>query len=488
MLGATAVVIALAVLLARCTSQRDCPGGYYRVNSTFAGRVPCPPGRYSSASHAGNAQQCFNVCPPGSYCPAGSVEPIPCPGGRYSDAYGLASINCSGPCKAGYFCPRGSTRATQYVCGNATYFCPEGSADRRPADAGFYTGPLSALGIVRYEQFPCPTGSFCMQGQLAPCLAGSFGNVTALSTSTCSGLCPPGSYCPSGSMLPTLCPAGVFGATSGLSEASCSGPCSAGFWCPEGSTSPQQRPCPGGRFGPTPGLGSHDCSSVCEVVSEPNMQSFCVPNICKAGYYCPPGSTQAAEVPCGDPNHYCPTGVALPIPVDPGFYSTGPLSIATLLQSADDETVRTGQQMCEPGYYCVMGVKTPCSAGSFGASLGLTNSSCSGACSPGFFCPQASISPNQLFCGDPGLYCLGGTAFPLPVPLGFYSYNSDGSPLTRVSIAPCPPGNYCMDGVKRPCPDGYFSFNGSSTPLCDGPCSVDQYCPSGTSSPITNNP
>ena len=475
-------------LLSLSQSQRDCPGGFYRINSTFEGCVPCPPGRYSSASHATDSEQCFNVCPPGYYCPAGSVEPTPCPGGRYSDAYGLSSEECSGSCMAGYFCPRGSTRATQYVCGNASYFCPEGSSGRLLANIGFYTGPLTTSSATRYEQLPCPPGSFCSLGVLASCPPGTFGNDSALFAPNCTGPCPLGAYCPAGTASPLLCPAGVYGGSLGLTDAQCSGPCAAGFWCPEGSISAKERPCPGGRYGPIQGLGSYDCSSVCEVVSDPNTQTFCVPNYCAAGYYCPPGSNKATEISCGGPGYYCPTGVAMPIPVDPGYYTVGPFSVSSYLQSPDDATTRTGQQLCEPGYYCVDGVKYPCPGGFYGDNFGLTSPSCSNICSPGYFCPSASTSSTQFLCGDPAFYCPDGSSFPLPVPSGYYSYNSDGSPLTRVSISVCPPGHYCLDGVKRPCPDGFFSRNGSTSPFCDGPCSLTEYCPSGTSDPLPVTP
>jgi hypothetical protein len=48
--------------------------------------------------------------------------------------------------------------------------------------------------------------------------------------------CPVGSYCPDGASDPLPCPGGRFGAEEGLYTSSCSGPCTAGFFCPPGST------------------------------------------------------------------------------------------------------------------------------------------------------------------------------------------------------------------------------------------------------------
>ena len=49
----------------------------------------------------------------------------------------------------------------------------------------------------------------------------------------------------------------------------------------------------------------------------------------------------------------------------------------------------------------------------------------------------------------------------------------------------CPPGTYCMEGVRRPCPQGtYGSSPGLSSSRCSGPCHAGYYCPQGSPSPI----
>ena len=64
-----------------------------------------------------------SVCPAGSYCVAG-VATL-CPPGRYGDVTGATDGQCTGPCLPGYYCPPGSTSATQAPCGSAAVFCPE---------------------------------------------------------------------------------------------------------------------------------------------------------------------------------------------------------------------------------------------------------------------------------------------------------------------------------------------------------------------------
>ena len=72
------------------TPIRPCSAGYY-----------CRLGANSTTAELGvNA----DICPPGSYCPEGTDEPVPCPEGSYSPQEGLhweyQCLNCTG----GYFC------------------------------------------------------------------------------------------------------------------------------------------------------------------------------------------------------------------------------------------------------------------------------------------------------------------------------------------------------------------------------------------------
>ena len=48
---------------------------------------------------------------------------------------------------------------------------------------------------------------------------------------------------------------------------------------------------------------------------------------------------------------------------------------------------RYTQTLCEPGFYCSNGVKTPCPAGRYGATFGLSESFCTGSCAAGYVRP-----------------------------------------------------------------------------------------------------
>merc|ERR1719502_2053227 len=60
-------------------------------------------------------------------------------------AAGLTNSHCSGPCAAGYYCPSGSTSATQHECGGPGVFCPVGSAAPVPVLQGHYTSVTELL-------------------------------------------------------------------------------------------------------------------------------------------------------------------------------------------------------------------------------------------------------------------------------------------------------------------------------------------------------
>lgn len=89
-------------------------------------------------------------------------------------------------CSAGFYCPAGSSSATQLMCSIGSY-CPTGSNASNE----------------------CPAGSFCSNpSTIATCLAGSY----CPARSTAALLCYSGFYCPSGSLSPTqvACAPGYF--------------------------------------------------------------------------------------------------------------------------------------------------------------------------------------------------------------------------------------------------------------------------------------
>ena len=471
---------------------KSCPAGFYPAFEFNAnGCLPCPAGRYSVSSYSYDNNKVTNVnirdvacnmiCPIGSYCPIGSIAPIKCPSGRFGNIKGNKDDTCNGNCLPGYFCPVGSSNPKQNICGNSTFYCPSSSGIRLLVDETFYSAPLSISSTMRYQQFPCEPGSYCINGSKMLCPAGRYGNSYNLGTLNCTDSCPLGHYCEEGSILPTKCPAGTYGNSIGLMDNKCSGYCLPGFYCPEGSTSNIEKSCPGGRYGSEYGLMSEQCNNLCEPMGGPNTTSsfggkYCSLNYCSAGYFCPPASTSPNEYECGNADVFCPPGSLYPIPVDSGYYSIGLKSTAGNMQSHIDITTRIAQIQCEYGYYCDKGIRFKCPAGRYGNNIGLTNNTCSGLCSKGFICNEGSPTSSENPCYyDASAYCPEGSYEAIKVPNGYYS--DGGSITTRSQISICPVGTYCLNGMQIPCSAGrYASTEGNMSPDCEGLCDAGYYC------------
>jgi len=180
----------------QCAGWARCPAGSYCAEDGV--RRPCPAGTFGSSAGLESAF-CEGICPAGSYCPVGTVYSVglpcgsagaycpegssaplqagpgyfttpadlsvykasnqtgrtrcpmgffcigdgtkaPCPAGRWGGSEGLESAQCSGECAAGFFCPAGSTVATEKPCGiepkQAEVFCPKGSRAPTPTRLG----------------------------------------------------------------------------------------------------------------------------------------------------------------------------------------------------------------------------------------------------------------------------------------------------------------------------------------------------------------
>lgn len=150
--------------------------------------------------------------------------------------------------------------------------------------------------------------------------------------------------------------------------------------------------CPAGRFGNSTGLNSSICSGWCQ-----------------SGYYCPPGSTSATQMPCGDRHSYCPLGSPLPLPAPSGRKTISALYDAATGEDFGDGSTQIAAVVCSQGHYCSRGVEIPCPIGKYGESLQLPNSDCDGECWPGTYCPAGTVYPVPCstghFCKD-GRYAL----------------------------------------------------------------------------------
>ena len=78
--------------------------------------------------------------------------------------------------------------------------------------------------------------------------------------------------------------------------------------------------------------------------------------------------------------------------------------------------------VCPAGYYCVAGVQTPCSAGTFSFGILASSASSCTACPAGYYCGEATTDYSANLCAA-GYYCIEGssTATPDACPAGTFS-------------------------------------------------------------------
>jgi hypothetical protein len=175
---------------------------------------------------SGSTSATQNACVGGTYCPADSTDAAgsgPCAKG-YFCAAGADRVACD----PGYFCVTGSSTATQNLCSNGTY-CHRGSYEPTVCPISGY---CALNGMANYSD--CPISSFCgSTAMTAPtsCSAGSYCATSGLSAPT--GNCTAGSYCSGGSSAPTACAQHTVTNASGLSACTA---CAVGSYAHPGSS------------------------------------------------------------------------------------------------------------------------------------------------------------------------------------------------------------------------------------------------------------
>jgi hypothetical protein len=289
----------------------------------------------------------------------------------------------------------------------------------------------SALGDAdtRSLERICEAGTFCWRGLRFECPPGFYGSLTGETRYECSNECPSGYFCPWGSSKPLECggthlycpqrsgaPTPVdIGHYSAEGEPDMKKTrqllCEPGHYCVNGT----RFKCPAGRFGARFGLLSSHCSGECS-----------------PGFFCPSGSSLPTQIQCGlrkGSSVFCPAGSIRPLPASTGSYTVGGFERVIGLSS---NATRTAQVPCEPGHYCVEGVKRQCPEGTFGSDFSLSSESCSGLCAPGHFCPPGSVSKTEYRCGEIYLFLVDVLlAVPAQAAIQGNRYNnSDNVPLT----------------------------------------------------------
>jgi hypothetical protein len=98
------------------------------------------------------------------------------------------------------------------------------------------------------------------------------------------------------------------------------------------------------------------------------------------------------------------------------------------------------ESLCHKGHYCIGGVRRLCPQGTFGATMGLSTTACSGLCAPGYYCPFNSTSNTEVECGSKGVYCPQGSRHPETAVPGEETYGGNDRNTTHVGVNPCPSG------------------------------------------------
>ena len=481
-----------------CAQGHYCPEG-----TVFAHQNPCPAGRYTSSTEATSAADC-SLCPPGTFCTAGSIQPTPCPMGTYVAGSGSQTSDTCNICPAGYACPGAGSEiwpdgwgvlpvddlglntsigtVTPSICSEGFTSAPE-SGHCDPCPSGFYCDTEGlALATVLSENL-CPEGLFCPE-QLAwhPSV-----NESLL-------LCPLGHYCPTATETPLLCKPGSFADEEGVAECfeclagsyclegadELTGLCHPGFFCPPGSSSMYQEPCPLGTYNPLYGGQSVDYCIQCPAGSVCDSKALVTPRECPLGHYCPPGTAFPRPCPIGtygnitslesieqcapcDPGSYCDApGLSEPAGLcHPGFYCVGGSYTASPRFPGppwiEKSTWYGG--LCPRGGYCPVGTyePEPCPQGTFLNITGASSARDCIECTAGFYCASTASAGPTGPC-DPGYYC----------PLGSVSRNEE----------PCPSGHYCGLGFPEPAPCLPGTFNTLPVQEVCAPCQAGYYCSS----------
>lgn len=443
-----------------------CDAGYYCASTNTEQALPCDEGFYCiqgsyTATPTGTNNSLGmigDVCTVGHYCPAGSSNPTPCPPGTFSrNTQNVQASDCF-PCPAGFLCSESGIAVPHEMC-PAGYICTGGEREATQL---------------------CPKGYECPEGSSQPtlCTAGSFSDEQGLAQ--CK-LCPERYYCEAGSITPVTCMLGYYCPIQ--TPAATTYPCLAGtFGNQTALAGPDEcAPCPPGKFcnGQYPtntttgdcGPGHYCAGSAKTATPIDNVTG----GLCAGGFMCfhgawlpTPIDNQTGRV-C-DPGHYCPMGSSVQVRCSKGTYNSFEQQTNCIECPAGYycDTNATAPAICPLRYYCPNGTVEPvfCPNGTYGHQVGLEDASQCAACSAGSYCIDGTLTAD---CAA-GFYCS--------------LYNREPNPSNRTDDigGPCPIGHYCPQGVLEPlpCPNSTarLEIMGASVDDC-GPCPAGMSCEYG---------
>jgi hypothetical protein len=502
------------------TAPVACPAYYYCPEGTSDYiTYPCPGGTFSETTGRWLSSQCTN-CTEGYFCP-GDNSPQPCPAGRWNQYQGIDSMHDCDRCSPGYACPStGMTETTSVPCG-AGYYCPAGTSAA--------------------TQYGCPAGRYSDSTTLTSkesCTLTEAGYTTVAASSSSNRVpCLAGHYCPIGTAggADVDCPAGKYlSATQSTQLADCTqcperyycigggatttGDCPAGHYCPAGTTTATQYPCPAGFYSSVTGLaGALECTDAKEGWYA--IEGSTTATKCPAGRYTSVNNTEyyeavsGAAIVCNEctAGSYCPEGCTAPIACGVGYYSNVSVEVcsicplgnycgsntSTLAQitgsggSWDNTADLAGicfpgtlcdelgysrrpeltNDACPTGYYCPAGTTAaiPCAAGTYNPNTGGQNASACLTTDAGYYSVAASTAKNGLCY--PGYYCPEKSSGPMAAACLAGTYRAEYGGTASSDCATCTAGSYCPKASYAPllCPRGYYCPASTAEPIACGP-------------------
>eukprot|EP00043_Microstomoeca_roanoka_P015821 m.158745 g.158745 ORF g.158745 m.158745 type:complete len:1646 (-) comp16337_c1_seq1:113-5050(-) len=311
------------------------------------------------------------------------------------------------------------TLTSDRECTDAVQYCAEYSAasDKicRRCFRGYYL-PSASTCVV------CPRGSVCDGLQITACQRGNYQDEEG--QSSCK-VCPPGTYADRSGYAECLsCDGAAYQPRSG--QSSCVG-MQQGFYGILNLTLIEEYDSFEVGF-----VAEASCPAGSRCVNGEQM-------ICEAGTY---SAGQAHEcTPCGPEGYSLSSGSASCLPIPAGWYGDGP-----------EDNVFSVIQACPAGSFCTGGLRNPCPKGTY------------------------QDAERQELCRDCGLglfnAATGSTSSAACRTIADGYYGVDGTPTTRQSQAPCPPGSYCVGGQQHPCSLGTYQalVGQSSCTLCSRSC------------------
>jgi hypothetical protein len=494
----------------------DGNGNSIDVSQNVIVEIPFVPGKYF------NLNTCtLTPCPPGTYCPGGTTEPIYCPAGKYQGLEGQAVCI---PCLAGTFssetgstfctsCPAGKFQDLEgqdhcLSCPTGTYSDVTGSTVCTSCPAGQYQGLEG-----QDHCLSCPAGSYSDVTGSVVCTSCPAGQYQGLEGQDHCLSCPAGSYSDvTGSVVCTSCPAGQYQGQVGQDH------CES---CPAGTYSDVTgsvvcTSCPAGQYQGQ--VGQDHCES-CPAGTYSDVTGSIVCTSCPAGQYqglegqdhclsCPAGtySDVTGSIVCTN----CPAGQyqglegqdhCLSCPA--GSYSDVTGSVVCKSCPAGQYQGQVGQDHCEScpagTYSDVTGsiVCTSCPAGQYqglegqdhclscpaGSYSDVTGSVVCKSCPAGQY--QGQVGQDHCESCPAGTYSdVTGSIVCTSCPAGQYQ-GLEGQDHCET----CGPGTYSnATGAVActNCPPGKFSSSSGSTSCTE--CPAHTYNPNSGASECLNCP